>query len=110
MLSRHNVFVPSGEQALINLEPNGRCMFRSFDSHGRYLASEGTWELLHNIKFNSPNATRNTLRIIINAGERESEVKLSFARCHGEIVMWDYYDDPDGQEYIEYCRRAASYR
>jgi hypothetical protein len=108
MLSRHGILVPAGQEAVIDLESNRRCMFRSFDSHGRYIATNGTWELLHDVKFNSPKAEKNTLRIVVVPGDREFIVNLSFAKQHHQVVMWDYYDDPDGEEYIEYCRDARN--
>ena len=71
----------------------------------QYVDAAGTWDLEHNSLGDSNIRKRNTLHIQFSSEGTTCGVYQNFAREGGEIILWNYYGDPDLGEFIEYRRQ-----
>jgi hypothetical protein len=82
----------------LDLHPGGSCEFASVSDSfrgGEYISAPCEWSLEHDTRGDSNIKKKNALRLSINGTNRTLYRYLHFARDDEELVMWNYYGDPD---------------
>jgi len=101
--------LPTGTQPkyTIVIRADGTCAFDSMTGfwNDSYSPAEGTWELEHGSGFGTP---RNTLRLRLHPQPNViSGYELYFTHdAQHHLRLWDWFGDPDDEEFIEYTRTA----
>jgi hypothetical protein len=97
----------------LTLTADGECQFESVVDDfkgGTDVRAPCTWRLEHDAADDSSIKRANILRVSFRPDGRV--LHFSFARQGGELILWNYYGDPDSWEFIEYSRahRSTSFR
>ena len=71
---------------------------------GEYVDASCHWQLEHDTMGDSNVTKKNALSYTVRAGGLIHHRYLNFARDGGEVLMWNYYGDPDLWEFMEYHR------
>jgi hypothetical protein len=98
MLSKY-FEIPRG--SFIDLSADGRADLRDFVGDVDLYSGAATWTIGNESDYSSKRKF-SVLRIT-RLGEK-GFFSLYFTKRHGKIIMWQYHNDPDGREYIEYER------
>ena len=91
----------------VSFREDGTCEFHSVmnDPTGSvYRELSGTWTLTHDTKSGANVRRKNSLDMTLQADDLTIYTGLSFDRVDGELVLWEFYGDPDMWEFVEYLK------
>ena len=86
---------------------NGEVVFRSVVSYfgrGTYYEMEGKWKLEHDTTGNSNGEKKNVIRMEFNHSDGPRGLYLNFDKQGEDLVLWEFYSDPDLQDFMEYTK------
>ncbi|MEM6855227.1 MAG: hypothetical protein AAF593_12540 [Planctomycetota bacterium] len=103
-------FVPASNSYTLTFHADGSLQFDSIIDEfrgGTYRSSQGTWRLAHNTMGDSNVEKTNVIEIQLRSGQAVQHRTLNFDEEDGQLVLWNYYGDPDSLEFMEYQRLAS---
>lgn len=71
---------------------------------GTYQTIGGTWRLDHNSEGDSNIEKPNVLEMELRSPGSTHFRSLNFGEEEGQLILWNYYGDPDSWEFMEYER------
>ena len=89
----------------IVFHPDGTCEYHTVVGYFEdiaYYEVAGSWELEKDTMGNSNYIKKNALRIEISTPNMDYTRYLNFDKKEGQIILWNYYGDPDSWEFLEY--------
>lgn len=95
----------------ITFRLDGTCTFASVSDEfqgGTYTVVDGTWRLEHDTTGDSNLRKRNAIQMKLRPkSDHTVERYLNFDRDkRKQLILWNYYGDPDQWEFIEYIRNG----
>jgi hypothetical protein len=85
----------------LELSAGGHCELRDFTTGEDAYSGTGTWA----IEEESDDGSKRKFSVLRVAISREAGFfSLYFTKRHRKIILWQYHDDPDGRQYVEYER------
>jgi hypothetical protein len=100
ILARYHVPATSAD-SWIDFSADGRCELHRFVDGEDVVSGSATWKIDEEREDRSSRPT-SVLHITFQTTETPVILSLYFTRHHRKFVLWQYHDDPDGREYIEY--------
>ncbi len=92
------------------LYKDGTCEFDSvygdFDSFA-YRKSSGLWRLEHDTKGNTNRRKKNAIAFDMDSREFAGNMYLNLKERNGKLILWEWHDDPDSREFIEYVKEQT---
>ena len=108
-LTRDGYIVDPSHALSITFHADGTLEFASvmdgISGWGTYVEGLGNWALEHDTSGDSNIEKMNALRLDIGGAEVIDRRYLNFAEEDGQLLLWNYYGDPDSWEFMEYERR-----
>ena len=105
---------PSGTRPLkcqLILNKDGTCEFDSvygkYDSFA-YRKSKGSWTLEHDTSGDSNIQKKNAVAFDMEEKEFAGNMYLNIKEQDGKLILWQWHDDPDSREFIEYIKEDSA--
>ena len=115
LLTREGFQPEASYKYTLTLKPDGKCHFASANvgiTEGIYMIADGEWKLEHVTTGDSKFLKKNVLNIALNNANIDTiyitNIQFNFTQKRGNLLLWNYFGDPDSCEYIEYERVTES--
>lgn len=104
---------PSGtrpSKCHLTLHRDGTCdfdsVYGSYDSFA-YYKSSGSWTLEHDTEGNSNRRKKNAIAFDMESPEFAGNIYLNIKEKKGKLILWEWHEDPDSWEFIEYVKEES---
>jgi hypothetical protein len=101
MLAHYHIPASSAD-SWIDFSSDGQCELHNFVDGDEVYAGKGTWTIDKEPDYAWGTRSTSVLHIRFQTAGRLAISSLYFTRRHHKYVLWQYHNDPDGREYIEY--------